>query len=72
MGRLVKCKCCGEKIDKDFAYIIEKVNEKTGKTTREFYHSKEEYENNKYQKSLWLSKFLDCMIIFLVTPVFQK
>lgn len=53
LARQVKCKICGEKIDKDKAYCIEKVNENNGKVTREYYHSKEEYEEDKFQKSLW-------------------
>ena len=53
MARQVKCKICGEKITSDTAYCIEKINEKTGKKTRSYYCSKEEYDKDKYQKSLW-------------------
>ena len=53
MARQVKCKICGEKIASDTAYCIEKINEKTGKKTRSYYCSKEEYDKDKYQKGLW-------------------
>lgn len=53
MARQVKCKICGEKIDSDKAYCIEKINEKTGKKTRSYYCSKEEFERDKYLKGLW-------------------
>lgn len=52
MARQVKCKICGEKIDKDKAYCIEKEG-KTGKITREYYCSEEEYESDRFLKSLW-------------------
>ena len=53
LARQVKCKICGEKIASSTAYCIEKINEKTGKKTRSYYCSKEEYDKDKYQKSLW-------------------
>ena len=53
MGRLVKCKICGEKIDSSSAYCITKTNEKTGKQSKSYYCSKEEYDKDKYLKSLW-------------------
>lgn len=53
MARQVKCKICGEKIDSDKAYCVEKINEKNGKKTRSYYCSLEEFEEDKYLKSLW-------------------
>ena len=50
MARQVKCKICGEKIASDTAYCIEKINEKTGKKTRSYYCSKEEYDKDKYNQ----------------------
>ncbi len=66
MGRLVKCKICGEKIDSSSAYCIIKVNEKTGKQSKSYYCSQIEYENDKYNKSLWVEnlKLIDYIIGF--------
>lgn len=54
MAREVKCAICGNKIEKDLAYCEEKVSEKTGKKTRKYYCSQEEFEKDKFLKSLWL------------------
>lgn len=52
----VTCRICKTKIEKSDAYCIEKVSS-TGRTSREYYCNKQEYERDKYLKSLWLSKF---------------
>ena len=49
----VTCKICKSKIEKEQAFCIEKVSEKTNKVSRSYYCSKEEYERDKFQKSLW-------------------
>ena len=53
MTRQIKCKICGNKIEKSSAYCIEKVSEKTGKVSRSYYCSQDEYEKDKYLKGLW-------------------
>ena len=49
----VTCKICKGKIEKEQAFCIEKVSEKTGKVSRSYYCSREEYEKDKFLKSLW-------------------
>ena len=49
----VTCKICKNKIEKNEAYVITKINEKTNKKTNSYYCSKEEFEKDKYLKSLW-------------------
>ena len=49
----VTCKICKNKIEKSEAYVITKINEKTNKKTNSYYCSKEEFEKDKYWKSLW-------------------
>ena len=49
----VKCKVCGEKIEKESAYCITKVSETSGKKTNSYYCSEEEYLNDKEEKELW-------------------
>lgn len=49
----VKCKICGNKIEKGSAYCIEKKSEKTGKISRSYYCSQDEYDKDKYLKGLW-------------------
>lgn len=53
MARKVKCAICKAEIDKDEAFCIEKVNEKTNKVTRKYYCSEDEYNEDKTNKSLW-------------------
>ena len=50
--RQVKCKICGSKIDKDKAFCVETISQKTGKISRKYYCDDIEYENfiNKKQK----------------------
>ena len=66
MGRLVKCKICGTKIDSSSAYCVTKVNEKTGKQSKSYFCSQIEYEEDKYNKSLWTEnlKLIDYIIGF--------
>lgn len=54
---LVKCRICGGKIEKNDAYCITKISEKTKKKTNLYYCSKEEYEKDKEEKGLWLLNF---------------
>lgn len=49
----VTCKICGQKIEKDNAYCITKINENTGKKTNSYYCSEEEYLEDKEKKELW-------------------
>lgn len=49
----VTCAICKNKIEKNTAYCVEKINEKTNKVTRKYYCSFEEFEEDKYNKSLW-------------------
>lgn len=48
----VKCKVCGEKIEKEDAYCITKVSD-SGRKTNSYYCSQQEYEKNKEEKELW-------------------
>ena len=48
----VKCKVCGEKIEKEEAYCITKVSD-SGRKTNSYYCSQQEYEKNKEEKELW-------------------
>ena len=48
----VKCKICGEKIEKEDAYCITKVSD-SGRKTNSYYCSQQEYEKNKEEKELW-------------------
>lgn len=48
----VKCKICGEKIEKEDAYCITKVSD-SGRKTNSYYCSQAEYEKNKEEKELW-------------------
>ena len=50
----VTCKICGEKIEKEEAYCITKVNS-NGRKVNSYFCSEQEYERNKYLKSLWLT-----------------
>lgn len=49
----VTCKICGQKIEKESAYCITKINENTGKKTNSYYCSEEEYLEDKEKKELW-------------------
>ena len=51
--KMVTCKICGQKIEKDNAYCITKINENTGKKTNSYYCSEEEYLEDKEKKELW-------------------
>lgn len=49
----VKCKICGEKIEKETAFCITKIND-NGRKTNSYFCSEQEYEKNKRNKELWL------------------
>ena len=69
MARQVKCKICKSELDSSKAYCIEKVNEKNGKKTRSYYCSQKEYEEDKYNKSLWKSLLISIDEILGYTSV---
>lgn len=48
----VKCKICGEKIEKEEAFCITKVSD-SGRKTNSYYCSQQEYEKDKEEKELW-------------------
>ena len=48
----VKCKVCGEKIEKEEAFCITKVSD-SGRKTNSYYCSQQEYEKDKEEKELW-------------------
>lgn len=50
----VKCKICGQQIEKNDAYCITKINENTGKKTNSYYCNLDEYNKDKRNKELWL------------------
>ena len=50
----VTCKICGQKIEKESAYCITKINETSGKKTNLYYCSLDEYNKDKRNKELWL------------------
>lgn len=50
---MVKCKICGNKIDRDIAYKVSKTNEETKKITNSYYCSEGEYNKDKENKGLW-------------------
>ena len=48
----VKCKICGEKIEKEEAFCVTKVSD-SGRKTNSYYCSQQEYEKDKEEKELW-------------------
>ena len=52
MAREVKCSICSNKISKDEAYCVETVGS-TGRITRKYYCSEQEYLEDKENKALW-------------------
>ena len=52
MAKTVKCKICGEQIEKDKAYCVTKESS-SGKKTNSYYCSEKEYTDDKEKKELW-------------------
>lgn len=48
----VKCRICGEKIEKESAYCITKESD-SGRKTNLYYCSQQEYEKDREEKELW-------------------
>lgn len=68
MGRKVKCRECGAKLEKENAYLVETISEKTLKINSKYYCNQKCYENQIRRQDLIL-KCNDIMEEILEIPI---
>lgn len=68
MGIKVKCKECGNKLERDSAYLVENISEKTLKLSRKYYCNEECLKRQEKRKEL-IIKCNDLMEEILKIPI---